>query len=810
MMLQNPQILILLIPLIIGSVYLVIKGAKKNIVLSRMFVITLLIIALASPYTIGSKLNKNDTPDITIISDETGSMELFEKGTATELYNTLATKTLTNIVRMTGDSTPLGDTIMQYARGNNQLILISDGNNNKGEKLDKALNFAKETGTTVYAVKPLPVKNDFSLYIDGEKTVVQGNEYEFNIVVHQAINTSTNYKITMKIDDQLVRDRNFEQNSLVMSTPITHTFTTLGAHTITAAIDNVDGNEKNNVFTKTVYVVPKPEIELVTANSKSPVANILFNLYKTTPNAQIKDLDNKKAVVMDNIKMSDLSQTDIESLTHYINAGKGVYIIGGDSAYNYGGYLNSSLEHLLPVYSQPSQWKGGRNVVLVLDVSSSTLHHGSLSEILANGVAVLRNEGLRGANVGIIAFGTKALDVSGGLVYTGLPFNLERLEKDITNLASDESSTTSLDQGLQIAHQWLQNSKGEMDVIIISDGGIEQRYKETSNVANALSNSKVKLYYVHIKSPAPSQFDKSGNVYAKKLMETVNGTYFPLNTTERVNIVFDKINLPPENETPTDTTFNLLKYNPNHFITTNINLSGNITGYNEVTPKPGAEKLIVTSTGKPILTTWRYGLGRVAALSTDNGNTWAGSLYSGNNSKLTAAVLNWLIEDPRVEKGAVLEAEDTWYGTPAELKLTMYDPGTPTIKLDNSKNIDLSLIGKNTYEASVDVGTVGIHSVSGYPIAVNYPLEYKDVGINPQLETVIKANGGNIYTLQEAKNSVLDDATEKSQNKLNKEIVNQKIYFILAALIIFLAEVIIRRLLEIKEMKEQQKRFENM
>jgi hypothetical protein len=243
-----------------------------------------------------------------------------------------------------------------------------------------------------------------------------------------------------------------------------------------------------------------------------------------------------------------------------------------------------------------------------------------------------------------------------------------------------------------------------------------------------------------------------------------------------------------------------------------VNISGNITGYNDVTPKPGADRLILTSTGKPVLTVWRYGLGRVAALSTDNGkgngNMWSTQMYSGNNSKLASSTMNWLIGDPQVEEGAVLEADDTWFGTSAQLKLTMYDEGIPTISLDG-KTIDLSLTGKNTYEATTDVGQVGVHYISGYPIAVNYALEYRDVGVNPELETMIKANGGKTYTKSEAQALLLKDAKESSQ-KLIKENVSQKIYFILAALIIFLLEVIIRRLKEIKEMKEQEKKIQEV
>ncbi len=53
---------------------------------------------------------------------------------------------------------------------------------------------------------------------------------------------------------------------------------------------------------------------------------------------------------------------------------------------------------------------------------------------------------------------------------------------------------------------------------------------------------------------------------------------------------------------------------------------------------------------------------------------------------------------------------------------------------------------------------------------------------------------------------LLKDAKDQFPETYQR-IRKQKIYFILAALIIFLLEVIIRRLREIKEMKEQEKRI---
>src|SRR5674476_1375729 len=96
-----------------------------------------------------------------------------------------------------------------------------------------------------------------------------------------------------------------------------------------------------------------------------------------------------------------------------------------------------------------------------------------------------------------------------------------------------------------------------------------------------------------------------------------------ISRTERVDIRFKRIAKSPENENQREggpATYSLFAYSPDHFITKNVNLTSNITGYNDVTPKAGAERLVITSTnGKPVLTTWRFGLGRVAALTTDNG-----------------------------------------------------------------------------------------------------------------------------------------------------------------------------------------------
>lgn len=808
--LENPQMLWLLIPTLVAGLYLIRKGSKKKIVTSRMIVAALLIIALASPQTLVSRSIIDDTPDIVVISDETDSMELFKEGTATNIYNSLTAKTPTTIVKLTGDKTNLGDAIVQYSRGDNQIVLITDGNNNHGTTLEDSLKFAKETGTTVYSVEPELEVNDISVEIKGDKTVVIDNDNLFEVIVSQAEEEEISYDLEVYEGDKLIRSGTFSQSTREKTILVSHTFTSLGSHNLRVDLNprTFDRDPINNQFYKAIYVVPKPKVKLITDDTTSPLATITGNLYDVSTTDTFSDIEDRKAVVLDNQHINTLSSKDVADLKSYVSDGNGLVVVGGDRTYDLGDYLNSSFEELLPVVSRPTEYRGGRNVVLLLDVSQSTAAHGTQADVLGNGINILRNENLRDAHGGVIVFGSEGYDVSNGLVFLGIPSNIERLEEEIKKLTPSATSQTSLDKGLLIAQQWLEGEAGELDVIIISDGGIEQVYEDSLEIAIEIHEEGVNFFYIHIKSSAPSQKDiSSGVVYAQQLMEEVDGTYFPIDIGERAKLEFEEIEEPEEEEEITITSFPLIEFNPNHFITRNIEVAGNITGFNDVTPKAGADRIIITATGKPVLTTWRFGLGRVATITTDNGegagNRWASALYSGNNSKVLSSTVNWAIGNPREEKGAVLEGMDTWFGTPVILELTMFDEGVPSLSL-NGENLELSVTGRNTYETSINPGRIGIHDVSGYPVAVNYALEYRDVGINEDLEKFIKENGGKTYTEKEARALLLQDARLNSQ-RIVKEPVSYKIYFILAALLVFLGEILVRRVREIQEAKRIQR-----
>ena len=249
--LERPEMLLLLIPVIFAGFYLL-RNTKTKLVEWRMLVAFLLVLALASPVSLVTNVVSEDNPSLVLVSDETGSMGIFEEGTGTELYEALAAKTPTTFIQMTGDRTSLGDAVLQYSGSGSQVVLVSDGNNNAGKDLTEALEFARETGTSVYLVEPELEMNDLSVQLLGDKTVVVENDNEFEILVSQANQERTSYFLKVYVDGELFQSRHFTQESREMTIPITRAFDTLGAHEMRVVIepDGEDLNDINNEFYK--------------------------------------------------------------------------------------------------------------------------------------------------------------------------------------------------------------------------------------------------------------------------------------------------------------------------------------------------------------------------------------------------------------------------------------------------------------------------------------------------------------------------------------------------------------------------------
>jgi len=213
--------------------------------------------------------------------------------------------------------------------------------------------------------------------------------------------------------------------------------------------------------------------------------------------------------------------------------------------------------------------------------------------------------------------------------------------------------------------------------------------------------------------------------------------------------------------------------------------------------------------GKPVVTVWEFGLGRVVSLSSDNGNMWSGALYSGENARLLPSMINWGVGDPRPEDGIVVYSGDMNLGSPGTVIIRSNE--MPAVVF-GGQDVAVSQTGERTYEGVIEPEHTGLFnlevSAGGVTLedmaAVNYPLEYRDVGNDPDFLEAVKRNGGGVYNVEQA-GSLLFSDIRKNSIMTSEEHVSLSWLFLITALLVFLGEVIVRRAKGIIEIKTRRK-----
>ncbi|MCC4770716.1 VWA domain-containing protein [Methanosarcina sp. DH2] len=830
--------LMLLVPLAL----LVLLGLWKKIDKRHLFfhalVVFLLILALAAPYSVEMSSPGTNQSSITIISDESASMELLKKGVSEEVAEKLNTRVPVTVTTVSGIHTSLGDAIIQQASPENYVLVVSDGQSNSGTPVEEALSYCYKNNFPVAALIPETIKEDLSVELEGENEAIVDNEAFFRVNIRKSTEEKMSYQVRITIDHKKVIEREITQTGRIESIDFNHTFETLGPHTVKAtlhpagiSVKNLDYFENNNQYMKSVYVTPKPKVLLVTNEPDSPLANTMKEIYDVRVAGSFSSLNNTDAVIIDNQAASTISDMEARALKNYIINGGGMIVIGGGSSFDYPAedtYQDTKFEELLPVTSKPSNWRGGRNIVLMLDVSPSTLQSNGeggrvLDDILSNAIVLLESDLLKDARVDVITFGSKGQDITNGFVDMSKESNRLWLDAEIRKI-SPTGDSTSLERGLMTSRTLLkeQNNSAEAEIIIVSDGGIgniaegDLRFERAVQCAENLhENSGIGIHFVHIHAPKTTrQVTPKGQYYAELFMNKIglSENYNRIEPGERIKLSFSE---DPEESVDREDEYSsgsIVVYDPKHFITRNISdINHNILGYNEVTPKPEASRLVITRLGKPVITVWRLGLGRVVAVTTDNGNgngiPWAAPLYSGNDSLIITRTLNWAVADTEMSESIQLKIPDLKMNQPGRILITTGKEGAPELYFDK-KPMEITSIGNNMYESYVTANAFGLHKISETPLeanlteelipetsgiknlswrpaAVNRPDEYTYVGENPLFRTAILENGGKIYTKGDIYSRIIDDASTSTKKKIMTKVFYTK-YFLVFAFLIYL------------------------
>ncbi len=809
---ENIEYLLGVLPVIVIGWVLIHKGARRSLILSRIIIVSLLVVALAGPYNPVTVTEIDETPTITVLSDETDSMDIFESGTAEEIFDKLQDTTPARMEKMGGLRSDIGDEILASSTGDDHIIVVSDGNNNFGSDLAETIDFVSDTGTVVYAITQTPEENDLSVEITGARTAVLGNENTWGVEIREA-DVGADCKLNILVDGELKETRTINKFHDMKAESFQHTFYKLGPHVVTAEIISSDDmRAENNVFNKTIYVVPKPRVLLVTLDTDSPLHQILKSQYNldTASVLEANNLSDYKAVVLDNLNEGRISATAVKDLREYTAGGGGLLVVGGDNSYDFGDYLDSSIEAILPVESYSSAYAGSVNVVLVLDISGSISAHEALDDEKAMAINLLKDMG-RDTNVGVVAYGGDAVEVSDGLLPMSSHANRDVLMDRVEKLKTGYGGT-SMDEGIITAASMLDNTSGQKYMLVFSDGAMSNSFEDSKIEISSMDTTETEMIFVMIKTNVVKEREvktdnNRGDYFLKVLADQAGGDFIQLELDQRLDLKFGQE--APEIPEGGPDAYAIVRLDEEHFITRYLNISGSISGYNDVTQKVGARRLVTTSMGKPVVTVWEFGLGRVVSLSSDNGNMWAGALYSGENARLLPSMVNWAVGDPRPEDGIVVYSGDMNLGSPGTVIIRSNE--MPAVVF-GKQDVPVSQTGERTYEGVIEPEHIGLFnlevSAGGVTLedtaAVNYPLEYRDVGNDPDFLEAVKHSGGGVYNVDQARSLLFSDI-RKNSIMTSEEHVSLSWLFLITALLVFLGEVIMRRAKGIIEIKTRRK-----
>ena len=744
----------------------------------RTLVFLFIGIALASPFIMKDKVVQGDL-SIAILADNSTSFDLFDKSIAPKLKENLDLSfpaTLKYIAE--GDKSDISAGILNNLKGDDNILLISDGQNNYGKDLRDMMLFAASLNSTINAIELETIHDDTSIVIKGVDKAIRGTETTFAVKVMQA-GDSKSYKVKAMIGQETVLEEEGQGTQ-------TFRFSKRmgeGYHKIKAELEIDDEDDffsENNIFYKTVEILPRPPIYML-AEKESYFYSIMIDLYNFKRETTFpSDLDSYIAVIMDDISAAKIGREEFEALSNFVLNGSGLVVIGGESSFNRGGYRNSLLETMLPVRTLESEKEGIKdekvNVVIVIDVSDSTggkfsATSGDTKVDVEKALAINIIDYIKGeSQVGVIAFNVNAYEIS-----PLEPLSQKAgLRDDIMRLA--DGGGTNIGEGIKAAAVMLNRVKGSNNIILISDG-------VTMNPAEALAmGEKAKRLGITIYTVGVGH-----DTYAdmmKNLAFIGGGNYYKPEQSEKLKIVFGD---PEEDEECSEEKKRLRILDENHFITEGLEVDAVLSGYNYAAPKPSAISVVVTCDGKPIITTWRYGLGRVAAMSTDDGTHWAGDLLSEKNSEIITRMINWAIGDPNRKKDFYVDAHDTTLGKPVLVRVKSKD--APISEL-----IQFSKVDENMYEGEFNPKDTGFYDIFGTEVAVSYNDELQKIGVNPLLYDLVRATGGDVFKPENLQGIINKTKTLSRRIETSEQFIRWP--FILVAMILLLIEIAMRRIWE--------------
>ena len=441
-------------------------------------------------------------------------------------------------------------------------------------------------------------------------------------------------------------------------------------------------------------------------------------------------------------------------------------MIGGENSFGSGGYHETPIEDVLPVKMVPERKKRSLSIVLAIDRSGSmAIPSGRYVKIdLAKEAAVSVAEFLTDKDqIGVIAFDAEAEEV----VRLSKVKSKGNIEDRISKIQA--RGGTNIYPALEIAHRRLKDADTQLKHVILVSDGRSQQPNDSYTLVREMAQDKITVSTIAIGGDAdreamqdiadlglgryyetddagslPRIFVKEAFVASKLIME---GDFRPIVSGD--SEILKGIGAQ-------DSRLKAHVPSPPRSLAPSL---PHLRGYVGTSPKDGASVLIVSDTGElaaddPILSVWRYGLGRTLAFTSDAKPKWAVEWLKWSDfSKFWSQAIGWSLAIPSGE----FNASANIVGSVGHVTVDAVDSKgrfrnfldfqANVVKPDlSNERLPLRQSGPGRYEAEFDAGQMGTYLLNvsemkdGKAIdsqntgaVASYSPEYKDLKPNYSL-----------------------------------------------------------------------------
>jgi uncharacterized membrane protein len=333
-------------------------------------------------------------------------------------------------------------------------------------------------------------------------------------------------------------------------------------------------------------------------------------------------------VILADVPAVDLGTARMQTLQSFVrDLGRGLVVSGGENSYGLGDYAHTPLEETLPVTMDIPQHKDTPNLAVVLIIESLEAPLPvNISKEAAKGVVNLLTPD---DQVGISAgYGTLAIPMQHVT-------NKTSINKAIDSM--DPTDPGSYNPDLVNAEKVLLHTNAKIKhVILLGDGDAD-----SDNYAPQVTKMAKENITVSTVATNSSDYQELGTMI--NIASWGKGRFYRADDPGVIPQVLLKETEQAARRTIINEPF-VPEVVGTHPILTGLKGLPTLDGYVATTPKPAAQMVLISHHDDPVLAVWQYGLGRVAAWTSDALGLWTSHWLQWNQAaQWWANLVTWTL-----------------------------------------------------------------------------------------------------------------------------------------------------------------------